>query len=68
MDPLLSTIEATREAQGLSIRKLAKDSGICRQYYHRLLKGEHTPSIDWCRRAASTLGLELTLQKTANPS
>jgi transcriptional regulator with XRE-family HTH domain len=65
MDDFLLAIEAERKAQGLSIRKMAALCGISRQYYHRLLNAEHGPTLNWCRRLAEPLGLELTLTKTA---
>ena len=68
MDDFLAAVESERKSQGVSIRKLAHECGISRQYYHRLLLGEHAPTLQWCRRVASVLGLEITVVKVANPS
>jgi DNA-binding phage protein len=68
MDPLIANLEARRVKQNLSISKLARMSGVARPSIHRVISGETSPTLSWCHRVATALGLELTTRKSKKPS
>ena len=49
-----------REARHLSQEDLADLCGISRAYYGRIERGEHSATLDLCKKLADGLGLTLS--------
>ena len=62
MDQLIATIKAAMQAQDVSISELARRVPTSRAYIHRVINGEHSPTLAWCYRVAQALDLEVTIQ------
>ena len=58
---IIDAIESARKEQGLSVRELAKRSGVSMNYIYMLLRGEHTPSIEILLKVLAPLGLTMSV-------
>ena len=41
--------------------ELANGAGVGRAYIHRVLDGQHTPTVEWAEKVADYLGFKITL-------
>lgn len=58
---IIDAIESARKEQGLSVRELSARSGVSMNYVYRILRGEHTPSVEILIKVLATLGLTLAV-------
>ena len=49
-----------REKRGLSQEQFALACGISRAYYGRIERGEHSATLDLCRKISDTLGISMS--------
>jgi len=69
MDRFIQTVRQALSDQGMSISELARRAQTSRPYVHRVLRGDHVPTLAWCYRVADALDLDLVLaKKSASPS
>jgi|GEM_PF-2364396 len=45
--------------KGMTITELADEAEVGRPYLHRVLAGEHTPTIEWMERVGKILGISI---------
>ncbi len=64
VDEFIEILEQEMEAQGMSIRELARLAKVGRPYLHRVLAGQQVPSVGWALRVADVLGVEIIFSKT----
>ena len=64
MDEIIAAIEAARKNKHVSISELARRADTTRAYIHRVIKGQHKPTLAWCLRVAHALDLDITIQPT----
>lgn len=57
-------IAARIKSQNISVSEVARQAGITRAYLHRLLAGQHDPTLAVAQRIAKVLGMSLKLTKT----
>ncbi len=43
----------------MTISELAEEAGVGRPYLHRVLAGEHTPTIEWMEKVGKRLGISI---------
>ena len=53
-------LRKTREARGLTQEEFAALCGISRAYYGRVERGEHSITLDLCKRISDALGITLS--------
>lgn len=53
-------LRKTREARGLTQEEFAALCGISRAYYGRVERGEHSVTLDLCKRISDALGITLS--------
>lgn len=58
-DHFPARLRSLMDAAGVSVSVLAAKAGVNRQYLHRLLSGERSPSLDVAERLANALGKRL---------
>ena len=52
-------LRKTREARGLTQEKFASLCDISRAYYGRIERGEHSVTLDLCKKVSDALGISL---------
>lgn len=67
VDEFIDQVQREIELQGVSLSELARRAGCGRPYLYRVLTRQQSPSLEWAEKVADALGLEFTLQKSANP-
>jgi ribosome-binding protein aMBF1 (putative translation factor) len=55
MEDFIQRVKKEMERQGLSECALARGAEVGRPYLHRVLKGQHTPTIEWAEKVATFL-------------
>ena len=53
-------LRKTRESRGLTQETFAALCGISRAYYGRIERGEHSITLDLCKRISDALGITLS--------
>ena len=53
-------LRKTRESRGLTQEAFAELCGISRAYYGRIERGEHSITLDLCKRISDALGITLS--------
>ena len=61
MDEFIEKVRQEMKRQDISMSQLARDVQVGRPYLHRVLAGEHTPSLEWAERVADYLGFTVTI-------
>ena len=46
-------------AKDMKISELAEEAEVGRPYLHRVLAGEHTPTIEWMEKVGKVLGISI---------
>lgn len=62
----VQAVEQEMKKQGMTLTELARRAKIGRPYLHRVLSGEHAPTLEWAEKVAAVLGLAITVKKIAN--
>lgn len=62
MDQFVQIVRDTIDKRGLTVRQVADDAGIGYPYLYRVLKGEHSPTMDRAQKIADALGLSVTIK------
>lgn len=47
------------DQEEITISELAKKAGVGRPYLHRVLSGDHVPTIDWMEKVGKHLGISI---------
>lgn len=63
VDNFITQVRHELDRQRIPIKQMCTDLEIGRPYTHRVLAGEHRPSLDWANRVADYLGLEIVVRK-----
>ena len=53
-------LRITREARGMTQEEFAHQCGISRAYYGRIERGEHSITLDMCKKISDFLGVSLS--------
>lgn len=59
VDDFIRQVKAALKRNGMEIKELAEESGVSREYIHRLLAGRQNPSLEVAGKIARPLGLSV---------
>ncbi len=59
MSSFVSEVRKRLAHRGMTISELAEEAGVGRPYLHRVLAGEHTPTIEWMEKVGKRLGISI---------
>ena len=57
VDDFIRKVKAALLRNGMEVKELAAESGVSREYIHRLLAGRQNPSLEVAEKIAKPLGL-----------
>jgi ribosome-binding protein aMBF1 (putative translation factor) len=60
----VAMVKAALEEQGMTITDLAKKAKVGRPYLHRVLSGEHVPTMERAEKIGKPLGLKVRTVST----
>lgn len=59
VDDFIRKVKAALKRTGMEVTELAEQSGVSREYIHRLLAGRQNPSLEIAEKIAKPLGLSV---------
>lgn len=59
MSSFIVEVRKRLSSMDMTISDLAEKSEVGRPYLHRVLNGEHTPTIEWMERVGKILGISI---------
>lgn len=63
MDEFVAQVRTRIDQTGMTMTELARRAGVARPYLHRVLTGEHVPTIRVAQQIAGALDLQMTFKK-----
>ena len=62
MDQFVALLRSEMERKEMSIAELARVAKCGRPYIHRVLAGEHAPSLAWVEKVCPILGIRVRFE------
>lgn len=59
VEDFIRQVKAALKRRDMEVKELAEESGVSREYIHRLLAGRQNPSLEVAAKIAKPLGLSL---------
>ena len=59
LEDFVTKVREKLDEKGMSLYTLAELAGVGRPYLHRVLAGEHTPTIEWMKKVGKVLGIKI---------
>jgi DNA-binding phage protein len=63
VDEFVAQVRTRIDQTGMSMTELSRRAGVARPYLHRVLSGQHVPTIRVAEQIANALGLHITFRK-----
>jgi DNA-binding phage protein len=63
LSPILKTIKAEMERQGIGVQQLAGHVGIAASTLYRTFNGEFTPNLETVENLLAALGLKIVVKR-----
>lgn len=65
MDALLTKVRQAISSKAISVKCLADECGVSREYIYKMLRGDSHPTVPVAEKMAAAVGMQFTLKAAA---